>query len=148
MYCKYCGKEMGDDAVFCPQCGQPTGIDREGEQWQTPNGMQQPDLYQQPYSNQQGGAAPYDSAAGQPAPDGYAIASLVLGIVGLIALPLIGGILAVVFSNISRRNIGPTTMARAGRILGIIGIVFGVVVVAIVIILFVFVGAAMMGFWF
>lgn len=25
MFCKKCGKEMSDEALSCPQCGQPTG---------------------------------------------------------------------------------------------------------------------------
>ncbi len=127
MYCRYCGNEINDDALFCSKCGQPTG--------------------NAPVPYDQTSAQPYDEPSAQPAPDGYAIASLVLGILGLVALPLIGGILAVVFGNISRKNNGPTTMARAGWIMGIIGIVLGVVVVAIIIILFVVMGAALMSVW-
>lgn len=28
MYCKYCGKEMGDGARFCPSCGKETGVEQ------------------------------------------------------------------------------------------------------------------------
>ena len=25
MYCRYCGKQLADDAAYCPHCGTPTG---------------------------------------------------------------------------------------------------------------------------
>ncbi len=52
---------------------------------------------------------------------GLAIASLVLGLVGLLLLPLPCGILAIVFSVVSKKKI-KSGMATAGLVLGIIDI--------------------------
>lgn len=64
--------------------------------------------------------------------DGYAIASLILGIVSFFVLPIIGSILAIVFGNVSIRRNGKTTMARAGKILGIISLILMIVVFLLV----------------
>ncbi len=32
-FCKYCGKEMGEDARYCPQCGEPV----RGTHWEEIN---------------------------------------------------------------------------------------------------------------
>jgi hypothetical protein len=68
----------------------------------------------------------------QAAPDGKAIASLVLGIVGLTVLPFIGSILAINFgrtsiSNARKRGEGDSAMATAGVILGWIGVAASVI---------------------
>ena len=55
--------------------------------------------------------------------DGKAIASLVCGIVGLFIFGIILGIIALVLANKSIQTNGPTGVAKAGRILGIIAIV-------------------------
>ena len=66
-------------------------------------------------------------------PDGFAIASLVLGIVSFFLLPIIGGILAIVFGNKSIRDNGMNTMARVGKILGIVALVLYIVIIVIAI---------------
>lgn len=58
----------------------------------------------------------------------WATASLILGIAGLTVLPLVGGILAVVFAQKAKKEILTTDLegmgyASAGRTLGVIGIV-------------------------
>ena len=65
--------------------------------------------------------------APQAAPDGNAIASLILGILDVTMLPFIGGILAVIFGHIStrdayRRGEHGSAIATAGVILGWIGV--------------------------
>ncbi len=65
---------------------------------------------------------------------GLAIASLVLGILGFLVLPIIGPILAAIFGERAKRkiesspNIGGKGMAIAGMILGIIGITVTILV--------------------
>ena len=66
----------------------------------------------------------------------YGIASLVLGIVGVVFLcsgmgsflSLILGVVAIVLSSMSKRNFGSNGMATAGLVLGIISVVFGCIV--------------------
>lgn len=72
---------------------------------------------------------------GQPAmpQNGMGTAALVLGILGIIGcIPIIGGILAIIFGRIGMRNAeqGLATnggVAKAGFILGIIGLVLAVI---------------------
>jgi uncharacterized protein DUF4190 len=63
----------------------------------------------------------------QAAPDGYAVASLILGILGITVIPFICSILAVIFGRISigdahKRGERVSTMATAGVFLGWIGV--------------------------
>jgi hypothetical protein len=59
---------------------------------------------------------------------GYAIASLVLGIVGLVAVPFVASVLAIVFGGSARRSIAAdpsldgAELARVGVILGWVGV--------------------------
>jgi hypothetical protein len=65
----------------------------------------------------------------EPPNSAMAIASMVMGFLGFMALPLIGSILAIVFGNIaqneirdSQGSVGGDTFARVGLILGYIGL--------------------------
>ncbi len=81
----------------------------------------------------------------QAAPDGNAVASLILGILGITVIPLIASILAVILGRAStgdayKRGEHGSTMARAGVILGWIG-------VAALVVLVVFLGFAQARWW-
>ena len=70
----------------------------------------------------------------QAAPDGNAIASLILGIVGITVLPFIASILAVILGRVSigdayKRGERGSAIATAGVILGWIGVAAPVVLV-------------------
>jgi hypothetical protein len=70
----------------------------------------------------------------QAAPDGNAVASLILGILGITVIPLIASILAVILGRASigdayKRGERGSTMAKAGVILGWIGVAAPVVLV-------------------
>jgi hypothetical protein len=70
--------------------------------------------------------------AGMPR-NGMGIASLVMGILGIIILPIVFSVLAIIFGGvgIARANRGEATnkgMATTGMVLGIIGIVLGVII--------------------
>ena len=81
-------------------------------------------------------AAAARGVAGEPAPSqGRGIASLVLGIASL-AIPYLGivcGIIAIFLARAQRRK-GPSGLATAGRILGIIGIcIYGLIILLVVV---------------
>ncbi|MFA6073265.1 MAG: hypothetical protein WC758_04080 [Candidatus Woesearchaeota archaeon] len=76
--------------------------------------------------------------------DDYAVASLILGISSIV-LPVIGivtGILAILFAN-KQRKIESNSMATAGLITGIIGLVFQAIMLLVLIALFSFIGIIM-----
>jgi hypothetical protein len=62
--------------------------------------------------------------------NGYAVASLVLGITGLAVLPVIASVLALVFGYMGRNEIDRSGGAQGGRGLAVAGIVLGWVGVA------------------
>jgi hypothetical protein len=68
--------------------------------------------------------------------NGYAVASLVLGITGLVIVPLIASVLALVFGYMARNEIdrsggtqGGRGLAVAGIVLGWVGVAFGFLIV-------------------
>jgi len=68
----------------------------------------------------------------QAAPDGNAVASLILGILGITVIPFVASILAVILGRAStgdayKRGERGSTMAKAGVILGWIGVAAPVV---------------------
>lgn len=109
MFCPNCGKELNDNVKFCDACG--TEIIKS----QKPNAD-----YVQPIILDE-----------KPKNDGFAIASLILGILSLFC-GLLTGILSVIFGAISinksrQLNKKSSGMAIAGLILGIVSIVMFVV---------------------
>lgn len=75
--------------------------------------------------------------------NGFAIASLTMGVLGLSALPLIGAVLALLFGYRARREIANSGergegLATAGVILGWVGVGLAalILVVAVVVIVF------------
>lgn len=126
--CVYCGADLEDQAAFCTRCGKPAGEENgsapSGSQGQ-PSGM--------PY-------APGPGYYGGPVPgryNGMAIASLVLGIVGIFfnGLYLVPSILAIIFGILGRSQIrrDPSQrgmgMATAGLVLGIVFLVLYLLVI-------------------
>lgn len=107
-YCSNCGTELSDAAPACPKCGHPRAVARVGG------------------TRMEGGA----------------VASLILGVLGVIACPLVLSIPAIIVGNQAQAKIGADPslegegLARAGVILGWIGVGFAVLGVAVLIFFF------------
>ncbi len=116
-YCTYCGTELPGSVTSCGSCGQPTG-----------------ELVASPT------AAAVPAAGAQT--EGFAIASLVSAIGGVTIVWFIGSILAIVFGQVALSKIkadptlGGEGIARAGLVLGWIGV--GLTVLGVLVALFVF----------
>lgn len=115
MFCKYCGKEIPDDASVCPSCGKSV---QEGQ-------PPAPLALQQDEENRRN-----VPAASGPT-DNLAVASLVCGICSILLLPIVLGPLAIIFGAVSSsrvpRESNSHKLAKAGLILGIIGLVLMVI---------------------
>ena len=112
-FCANCGRDLSPSAIACPNCGHP------------------------------GPAAGTTTVPAVPGKrtEGFAIASLVCGILGFFGVPIVGSILAIVFGSVARKRItqdptlGGTEMARAGIIIGWIGAVLAIIAIVLVIVL-------------
>ena len=109
MICKNCGYENNDQSQFCVSCGAV---------------LEQPQqtTYQQPYNQQYNNFNQYQPTAPVPG-KGFAIAGMILGIVSFFCIPLITGILGIIFGAIAKSKGYRGGMATAGIVCGILGII-------------------------
>ncbi len=146
MYCKNCGKEIPDDSAFCTACGAaqnpqqnaqaglngPAQAPYQGQYQYNPYQPPAPPVYYYPY--------PPAPPAAQNRYNGYGIAGFVLSLCGLLG-GLLYAILGLIFSCIGMKkrpmyNTG-NSLAKAGKIIGIIAVVIWAVVFIMEIILYV-----------
>lgn len=155
MRCSGCGTEIKEDQAFCPECGLRVGgevADTEKVEAKAPDGEESTGAVEAPEAGD--AAAP---GRWQPPPkapvagkaevagkadsiNGWAIASLVMGLLGLTCVPLLGAVLAIVFGGIARSSIKHGKggrkgggMATAGLVLGTVGLVIPVILVAVLV---------------
>ena len=112
MVCKNCGQTLTPGATFCTNCGAP--VENQPPAYNpTPTYNAAPDYNTTPVYNT------------QPAEDpgkGMAIASLILGLVSFLCLPIVTGVLGIVFGGVAKSKGSTNGMATAGIICGIVGI--------------------------
>lgn len=150
MFCKKCGNQLADGAVFCPTCGAPTAnptpqkVNQQPAQpqyaqppqppvYQQPV-YQQPPVYVQPVYVQQ----PPKPAAKKPKPSNavgmagfvLSLVSFVLGEFFLVA-PIIGFICSVIGVAKRKNYDGGNGLAVAGLVINIIQIVFWLIILLV-----------------
>ncbi|MBR0090271.1 MAG: zinc-ribbon domain-containing protein [Lachnospiraceae bacterium] len=118
MKCPECGKEISDQAPVCPNCGCPVNA---GAQEKTP----QPSRAHAP-QDAQTNIAPPTSRPGR----GAAIASLVLGIIGValfwaIHLATILGLIGVCMAIVAKKSGFKGGIGTAGLVLSLIALLVG-----------------------
>jgi hypothetical protein len=121
MFCPKCGVQVNPGSSYCQKCGAAVSQPVVAQ----PQAVTAPPMPGQVVSGVK--------------TSGMAVASLVLGITGLVIIPFITSILAIIFGVIGlgqiKRSNGAITgkgMAVAGLILGIIGIVFTILIVVLI----------------
>lgn len=107
MFCKNCGAQNADGIRFCANCGA--------------------DLSQQV---QPQFVNPTPAPVADPG-KGLAIASLVLGIISLLCLPIVTGILGIALGGAAKSKGSKSPMATAGIVCGIIGLAAWVVMLIV-----------------
>ena len=152
--CYSCGSQMPDEAVVCSVCGAPLQANQVPQQpyqqqdfqQQANQASQQPNVYQQAYGQQpyqqpyqqMGYQQPYQQQMyASSAPNGKAIASLVLGIISILTgsvfigfvLGIIGCVLGVKARNEIPEGAPGRGMATGGLVCSIIGAVLGGIMV-------------------
>ena len=124
MYCSKCGYEIQDGVAFCAKCG--AGIE---PQQQNPGNQEQYGEHQT-FKRPEPSVSPAEAAAAESS----SIASLVMGIIGIVASALCAGIitgpLAIMKGNEARRVLTDKNyhfhMALAGVITGSVGLAFSI----------------------
>lgn len=128
MFCKYCGKEIGETA-WCPYCGaQVNPINNQ------PQAQPQPQAQQDPWGDP-APTAPMTSAPMTSAPQ-----TNTLALVGLILSIVFGGLISLIVSviglNKAKELNSGKGMAIAGIIISVAKIVISIIVVIIYVALF------------
>ncbi len=128
MFCRNCGKEIDDGALFCPHCGSQT-LNPSGTQPQA-----QPQV--QPMTQQTVNVQPFNAGPAQEAKgtNGFGIAGFVLGLLSLYLgvyfciTPIVGLILSIVGVVKMKSFKSCNGLAIAGLVLSIIAtVIWGLV---------------------
>ncbi|OFW70358.1 MAG: hypothetical protein A2V52_05650 [Actinobacteria bacterium RBG_19FT_COMBO_54_7] len=118
MDCRQCGSEIGPGEAFCRRCGaKAAGGESAAAGPAVP--VPPPPAFRRPI----------------PATSGLAIASLILGLLSFMCLPIAGAVLAIVFGFIARGQIKRSAGSLEGKGMSTAGISLGFVNLVIIIIL-------------
>lgn len=149
IYCKVCGKPLPDSAERCDECGTPVNDAGNGQSSSGQSGAGSSfdaggyyqDNRNRSYSNYYETEPVYERQSG--ARKGFAIASLVLGIVGLIltccslatygALSILFGIMGLIFGILGLKSQGKG-MAIAGIVMACLNLVIGILLLVMMLV--------------
>jgi len=112
-FCPECGTKLEPEWKNCPNCGSRV---IGGEE----NLLRKPEPVS--YTHQVRYYAPQETYSYRDQSNTYGIVSLIFGILGLIFLPCIGAIIAIIFGNLGKKKDANPHLANIGYVLGIIGI--------------------------
>ena len=158
MFCPSCGAPNEEDTAFCGNCGAALTADATPPAGEAPLQSDTPEdvalaLSTPPLPPPPEPPGPSVRALGAAVPtSGMAITSLILSIAGLTVVPVIGSVLALILGYMAQRDVRqrPTEtsgegLAKAGIVMGWIGVVLGVLVVCGIIAAFGFCAIASSG---
>ena len=134
--CSMCAAENPDEAVFCSTCGSafaPAGAE-EGGAPPPPPPYATPHTQYPPGGHQPGAPSPPNQYRYvSQVTNGKATASLVLGIIGLVACPIICSVLAIILGYSARNEIAASGGWQTGESSATAGIVLGWIGIALVV---------------
>lgn len=115
MYCRYCGKEVGD-AAWCPYCGAKQQPDN-AQQQQTENNTSSN------YESQNAWGEQINLSTPAPRTNGFAVAGLILAFFS----PLLGLIFSCIGLSKAREYGSGKGLAIAGIVVSILSIIFSII---------------------
>jgi len=119
-FCPQCGTKIVASWNVCPNCGHSLELERGYQQ------PAQPQFPVQIYTQQKPQYQPYNY---HPRSNNtYGIVALIFGLLGLFGvIPIVGSIVGIVLGAVGKKSDDDPRMAKAGLVLGIIGIVVWIV---------------------
>jgi DNA-directed RNA polymerase subunit RPC12/RpoP len=112
-YCPECGAKLEPEWKNCPNCGSRVTVEEESFS-RKPQPIQ--------YTPQVQYNVPREYYVSRDQSNVYGIVSLIFGILGIIVLPFIGAIIALIFGSIGKKRDANPSLANIGSTLGIIGL--------------------------
>ncbi len=120
MFCKYCGGQIADDALFCPNCGAKQTASNEAvqkEQYTESN-------YQQATDYNENTSAPQENKKNVMA---------ILGFIFSFLIPLLGLIFSIIGLSKSKQTLSGKGFAVAGIIISVVTMVINLITLIAVI---------------
>lgn len=119
MFCNHCGTQVPDGTAFCPKCGATLPVSNQPFNPIPPV----PPIPQQPYIPQ-----PFVPQQVVEPAKGMAITSFIMGLTSLFMLPIITGLLGILFGAIAKGKGNRSGFSTAGLVCSIIGLIFGILI--------------------
>lgn len=123
-FCPNCGTSVESTWRVCPDCGQSLTSDSV-----TPSYAPQP--VQAP--TQTYGQTPTPAHVYSGSGNGFGIAGLILGLIGLVLPFFIFNVVAIILGGVGRNRDDSPGLATAGLVLGIIGLVISIMVLVFIV---------------
>ena len=135
MYCKKCGKELIEGVKFCPECGEPVVVNKSLDGLSTSEEIVEPTCVD-PY------AEPVVEPAKVHIPRCFTVfgnVGYILALVGFICsfIPVVvfstyqASLVGLVFCILGKRDPELANKTKKGRVFGILGLVFGFIMMII-----------------
>ncbi len=137
--CSNCGADAPESARFCPNCGVALPTPPPADPGALPGSLPGSLIEGAPpvvpttpvVSPVTADAGASFSGVGEPPTSGLAIASLISGVLGWVALPCIGAATAVITGHLARKEIDQSQGKKGGAGLAMVGLVLGYAQVAL-----------------
>ena len=118
-YCPNCGTQIEGEWNACPYCGHNLQAERNS---QSISSSHQAIPSEVPHPTPQRQSSPPTVMYASRQNNSMGIAALILALLGLILIPIIGSIIAIILGSIGKKNDDDPTMANWGLIIGVIGL--------------------------
>lgn len=135
--CERCGGGLLEGAAFCHLCGAPAGASGASPPWRDETSCAEGPAAAghasspPPASLPGPGGGPVGPRPPVTKTSGWAVSSLVLGVLSFMCLPLLGGILAIVFALVARSRIRDSRGEQGGGGFATAGLALGIVNLAV-----------------
>ena len=122
-YCPNCGSKIEGDLRICPFCGDALQTEQVVS---TPQQQPVPSYQSTPSYNQYPSQTPIVIHPTKKS-NALGIVALIFSLLGLVVLPIVGSIVAIITGSVGRNKDYSPGLATSGLVIGIIGLIFWVI---------------------